>query len=74
MTDSRVRHVNVSGLRLHLRRGEPNILWVNGQNALLINNLAAEFVEAFVEVMPRHPESLDGGNNWGRVHIFDSFQ
>jgi radical SAM protein with 4Fe4S-binding SPASM domain len=61
MIDSRIHHVTVSGLRLHLRRGEPNMLWVNGQDLLLLNNTAAEFIEAFIEVMSRHRDSLDTG-------------
>jgi radical SAM protein with 4Fe4S-binding SPASM domain len=59
MIDNRIRHVTVSGLRLHLRRGEPNMLWVNGQDLLLLNNTAAEFIEAFIEVMSHHRDSLD---------------
>ncbi len=35
MTDSTIKHVTIPGLRLHLRRGDPNMLWVNGQNLLL---------------------------------------
>jgi len=59
MIDSRIRHITVSGLRLHLRRGEPNMLWVNGQDLLLLNNTAAEFIEAFIEVMSHHRDNLD---------------
>ena len=29
------------------------MLWVNGQNLLLVNDTAAEFIEAFIEVMFR---------------------
>ena len=61
MADSRIRHVTVPGMRLHLRRGEPNMLWVNGQDLLLLNHTAAEFIEAFIEIMSRHHESLDAG-------------
>jgi radical SAM protein with 4Fe4S-binding SPASM domain len=59
MIDSRIRHVTVPGLRLHLRRGEPNMLWVNGQDLLLLNNTAAEFIEAFIEVMSHYQNNLD---------------
>ena len=59
MTDSRIRHVTIPGLRLHLRRGEPNMLWVNGQNLLILNNTAAEFIEAFIEVMSRYSDNID---------------
>ena len=31
MPDSKIKHVTIPGLRLHLRRGDPNMLWVNGQ-------------------------------------------
>lgn len=59
MIDSRIHHVTMPGLRLHLRRGEPNMLWVNGQDLLLLNNTAAEFIEAFIEVMSHHSDNLD---------------
>jgi radical SAM protein with 4Fe4S-binding SPASM domain len=59
MTSSRIKHVTVPGLRLHLRRGAPNMLWVNGQNLLLVNETAADFIEAFVEVMSGYQERLD---------------
>ncbi|MDD5083165.1 MAG: radical SAM protein, partial [Dehalococcoidales bacterium] len=42
-----------------LRRGEPNMLWLNGQDLLLLNNTAAEFVEAFIGVMSSHRDILD---------------
>ena len=59
MTDSKIRHVTLPNLRLHLRRGEPNMLWVNGQDLLLLNETAARFIEVFIEVMSRHTDSLD---------------
>jgi pyruvate/oxaloacetate carboxyltransferase len=59
MNVSRIKHVTIPGLRLHLRRGEPNMLWVNGQNLLVLNNTAADFIETFIEVMSNHLESLD---------------
>ena len=59
MNVSRIKHITIPGLRLHLRRGEPNMLWVNGQNLMVLNNTAAEFIESFIEVMANHPESLD---------------
>ena len=59
MNVSRIKHVTIPGLRLHLRRGEPNMLWVNGQNLLVLNDSASEFIETFIEVMANHPESLD---------------
>ena len=62
MTDSKIRHVTVPGLRLHLRRGEPNMLWLNGQDLLLLNNTAAEFIEVFIEVMNRYPEKLEAAS------------
>jgi radical SAM protein with 4Fe4S-binding SPASM domain len=61
MADSRIRHVTVPGMRLHLRRGDPNLLWVNGQNLLLVNETAADFIEAFVEVMSGYKAELDAG-------------
>jgi radical SAM protein with 4Fe4S-binding SPASM domain len=35
------------------------MLWVNGQNLLVLNDTAADFIETFIEVMANHPESLD---------------
>ena len=59
MIDSKIKHVTIPGLRLHLRRGDPNMLWVNGQNLLILNNTAAEFVETFIDTMNKYPENLD---------------
>jgi radical SAM protein with 4Fe4S-binding SPASM domain len=59
MATSGIKHVTVPGLRLHLRRGNPSMLWINGQNLLLLNETAADFVESFIEVMHRHTERLD---------------
>jgi radical SAM protein with 4Fe4S-binding SPASM domain len=56
---SRIKHVTVPGLRLHLRRGDPNMLWVNGQNLLLVNRTAADFIEAFIDVMSGYQDKLD---------------
>jgi radical SAM protein with 4Fe4S-binding SPASM domain len=61
MPDTKIRHITIPGLRLHLRRGEPDMLWVNGQDLILLNHTAAEFVEAFIEVMSHHREELDSG-------------
>jgi radical SAM protein with 4Fe4S-binding SPASM domain len=35
------------------------MLWVNGQNLLLVNRTAADFIEAFIEVMSGFPDKLD---------------
>ena len=59
MIDSKIRHVTIPGLRLHLRRGEPSLLWINGQNMLLLNDTAAEFIEAFIDVMSRYTSGLE---------------
>jgi radical SAM protein with 4Fe4S-binding SPASM domain len=59
MLDTQIRHITVPGLRLHLRRGDPNMLWVNGQDLILLNQTAADFVEAFIEVMSHHQDKLD---------------
>lgn len=59
MADSGIRHITIPGLRLHLRRGSPNMLWVNGANMLLINDSAAEFIEAFISVMSRYSNGLE---------------
>jgi radical SAM protein with 4Fe4S-binding SPASM domain len=62
MASTQVRQVTIPGLRLHLRRGDPNLLWVNGQNMLVLNDTAAEFVEAFIEVMSHHTDHLEAGS------------
>ncbi len=59
MLDTTIRHVTIPGLRLHLRRGDPNMLWINGQDLILLNQTAAEFIEAFIEVMSHHHDELD---------------
>jgi radical SAM protein with 4Fe4S-binding SPASM domain len=61
MADTKIRHVTVPGLRLHLRRGQPNMLWVNGKDLLLVNETAADFIEAFIEVMSRYTGDLNAG-------------
>jgi radical SAM protein with 4Fe4S-binding SPASM domain len=38
------------------------MLWVNGQNLLLVNDSAADFIEAFIIVMAQHSEALDAVN------------
>ncbi len=35
------------------------MLWINGHDLLLLNNTAAEFIEAFIAVMSRYSENLD---------------
>jgi radical SAM protein with 4Fe4S-binding SPASM domain len=62
MADTKIHHVTIPGLRLHLRRGDPNLLWVNGQNLLIVNNTAAEFIESFIEVMTGYTHDLDSGH------------
>jgi radical SAM protein with 4Fe4S-binding SPASM domain len=37
------------------------MLWVNGQDLLLVNNTAAEFIESFIEVMSGYSKDLDTG-------------
>ncbi len=59
MNESRIRHVTIPGLRLHLRKGDPNMLWINGKDLLLLNNTAAEFVEAFIETMSLYSGNLE---------------
>jgi radical SAM protein with 4Fe4S-binding SPASM domain len=61
MHESKIKHVTLPGMRLHLRRGDPDMLWVNGQNLLLLNNTAAEFVETFIDVMSGYTENLEAG-------------
>jgi radical SAM protein with 4Fe4S-binding SPASM domain len=59
MSESAIKHVTIPGLRLHLRRGDPDMLWVNGQHLLLLNGTAAEFVETFIDVMGGYADNLN---------------
>jgi radical SAM protein with 4Fe4S-binding SPASM domain len=59
MSVSAIRHITIPGLRLHLRRGDPDMLWINGQDLLLINRTAAEFIESFIETMSLHHQEVD---------------
>jgi radical SAM protein with 4Fe4S-binding SPASM domain len=59
MADTKIRHVTADGMRLHLRKGDPSMLWVNGQDMLLLNDTAAKFIEAYIEVMQHHREKVD---------------
>ncbi len=59
MADTKIRHVTADGLRLHMRKGDPSMLWINGQDMLLLNETAAKFIEAYIEVMQRHRDKLD---------------
>ena len=61
MSYSRIHHITVPGLRLHLRRGDPNMLWLNGRDLVMLNDTAAEFIEAFIEVMTHYPDHLETG-------------
>jgi radical SAM protein with 4Fe4S-binding SPASM domain len=35
------------------------MLWVNGENLLILNETASDFIEAFIEVMAKYPAALD---------------
>ena len=59
MSYSQVHQVTIPGLRLHLRRADPNMLWINGRDLVLINDTAADFIEAFMEVMTHYPEIIN---------------
>lgn len=61
MADTKIRHVTVPGLRLHLRKGNPGMLWINGQDMLLLNDSAAKFIEAYIDVMEHHRDKVDTG-------------
>jgi radical SAM protein with 4Fe4S-binding SPASM domain len=37
------------------------MLWVNGQDMLLLNDTAAEFIQAYIDVMLHHRDTLDTG-------------
>ena len=59
MSYTKIHHVTVPGLRIHLRRGDPNMVWLNGKNLIMINDTAADFIESFIEVMRFHPDDLE---------------
>ena len=59
MNNTSVRHVTLPGLRLHLRKGTPNLMWINGRDMLILNETAAEFVEAFIETMSHYTDRID---------------
>lgn len=59
MSYSQVHQVTIPGLRLHLRRADPNMLWINGRDLVLINDTAADFIEAFMEVMTHYPDKIN---------------
>ena len=59
MSYSRVHQVTIPGLRLHLRRGDPNMLWINGRDLVMVNDTAADFIETFMDVMREHPDTLE---------------
>jgi radical SAM protein with 4Fe4S-binding SPASM domain len=61
MADTKILHVTADGLRLHLRRGDPGMLWINGQDMLLLNDTAAKFIEAYIDVMQRHKDKVEAG-------------
>jgi radical SAM protein with 4Fe4S-binding SPASM domain len=44
-----------------MRRGDPNMLWLNGRDLVMLNDTAAEFIEAFIEVMSNYRDTLDSG-------------
>lgn len=61
MSEQGVKHITVSGLRLHLRRGDNhNILWINSQKVLILNTTAADYVEAYIDAM-RSTSQFDQG-------------
>jgi len=37
------------------------MLWVNGRDMLLLNDTAAKFIEAYIEVMQHHRDKVDAG-------------
>jgi radical SAM protein with 4Fe4S-binding SPASM domain len=59
MADTRIHHVTLPGLRLHLRKGDPNLLWINGRDMLILNDTAADFIEAFIETMSHYRNQVD---------------
>ena len=59
MADTKLLHVTADGMRLHLRKGDPSMLWVNGQDMVLLNETAAKFIEAYIEVMQHHRDKVD---------------
>ena len=62
MADTKIHHITAEGMRLHLRKGSPSILWINGQDMLVLNDTAARFVEAYIDVMRNHRDKVDTGD------------
>ena len=51
-TENGVRHVTIPGvMRIHMRRDKSgnNLVWVNGTNLLIVDKVAANFIEVFIE-------------------------
>lgn len=51
-TDNGVRHVTIPGvMRIHMRRDKSgnNMVWVNGTDLLIVDKVAANFIEVFIE-------------------------
>jgi radical SAM protein with 4Fe4S-binding SPASM domain len=61
LADTRIQHVTADGMRLHLRKGNPGMLWINGRDMLLLNDTAARFIEAYIDVMKHHRDKVDVG-------------
>jgi radical SAM protein with 4Fe4S-binding SPASM domain len=61
LAETRIQHVTADGMRLHLRKGNPGMLWINGQDMLLLNDTAASFIEAYIDVMKHHRDKVDAG-------------
>lgn len=51
-TENGVHHVTIPGvMRIHMRRDKSgnNLVWVNGTNLLIVDKVAANFIEVFIE-------------------------
>jgi len=55
-----IKHVTLPDLRLHLREvSDGSILWINGNQAVHLNQVATSFVIAFIESMNKYSSTVD---------------
>jgi len=52
-----IKHTTVDGMRLHLRRDEKNLLWINSLHLLVLNDTAADYVECYIDQMNFHTQT-----------------
>ncbi|MBI5507584.1 MAG: radical SAM protein [Deltaproteobacteria bacterium] len=58
---TRVRHARLRALRLHLRLGDPSLLWVNGSRLFHLNAASTAVWAALIEVLNLPWDHIDEG-------------